>query len=93
MSLVISEDQAICQIHRCGGFLSLKRFEDHLVEEQCVCIEDGRVGACVKQFSRLPGVMKTGALKGQLPSLRPVIGPPLYERTDRSGGNRGYQDK
>lgn len=51
------------------------------------------MGACVKQFSRLPGVMKTGALKEQLPSLRPVIGPPLYERTDRSGGSRGYQDK
>ncbi len=50
------------------------------------------MGACVKQFSRLPGVMKTGALKEQL-SLGPVIGPPLDERTDRSGGNRGYQDK
>ncbi len=51
------------------------------------------MGACVKQFSRLPGVMKTGALKEQLLSLGPVIGPPLDERTDRSGGTLGYQDK
>lgn len=51
------------------------------------------MGACVKHLSRLPGVMKTGALKGQLPSLEHVIGPPLSEWTDRSWGNRGYQDK
>lgn len=42
----------------------------------------GRIGACVKQFSRLPGVMKTGALKEQAlglwlvrPSTRGQTGP------------------